>query len=151
VTPQMPNNLICILVLLPLCVGCTKKRDTPPTFHVISADPCDLQAVGTVGNIKYFLKTNESYVIDAKGNKRLTFLTKQEYDEQFKKWVANQTPENLPASSVCAGLPMSATGTDVSATVDSARGEIVITTPSGDASSTTTTYIIEHEEEVTAK
>ena len=146
----MTNNLICILILLTLCLGC-KNKGTQPVFHVISADPCDLQVVGTVGNIKYFLKANESYVIDAKGNKRLILLTKEEHDEQFKKWEANRTPENLPPLSACAGLPMSATGKDVPAIVNSARGEIVITTPASDASSTTTTYVIEREEEATTK
>ena len=131
------------LIGMALCVGCTKSKPKPPVFHVISADPCNLQLIGTVGNIKYILKTEESYFIDATGRKHLTFLTKAEYDEQFKKWEANETPENLPMSSVCAGLPMDTAGQDFPVIVDNQRGEIVITIPT---KKQTTAFMIEHEE-----
>jgi hypothetical protein len=99
--------------------------------------------VGTVGTIKYFLKTEESYFIDETGKKVLTFMTKEESDEQFKKWEANPTLENLPKYSVCAGLPMDATGKDFPVTVDTRLGEIKITIPS---EKQTTTFVIEKEE-----
>jgi hypothetical protein len=139
----MKLRIITTLVGLALYVGCTKSQPKPPMFHVISADPCNLQLIGTVENIKYVLKTEESYFIDTTGSKHLTFLTKAEYDEQFKKWEANKTPENLPKSSVCAGLRMDTVGQDFPVVVDNQRGEIVITVP---AEKQTTTFMIEHEE-----
>ena len=149
---------ILLALSIILLVGC-KSQPKLPVFHVISADPCNLQLIGTVGSIKYVLKTEESYFIDAAGNKHLTFLTKEEYEEQFKKWEANETPENLPMSSVCAGLSMDTAGQDFPAVVDNQRGEIVITVPAekrniqvGSQPHTiatekqTTTFVIEHEE-----
>lgn len=139
---------IAILLGLMLCVCCTKPQPKQPMFHVISADPCNLQLVGTVGGIKYVLKTEESYFVDATGSKHLTFLTKEEYDAAFKKWEANRKSEDVPHSSVCAGLPMDAAGKDFPVTVDNGRGVIVIVQP---ANKTTTTFMIEHEEEVQTK
>jgi hypothetical protein len=140
---MMKPKITITLIGLALCVGCTKSQPKPPVFRVISADPCNLQLIGTVGNIKYVLKTEESYFIDAAGSKHLTFLTKAEYDEQFRKWEANRTPDNLPMSSVCAGLRMDTAGQDFPAVVDNQRGEIVITVP---AEKQTTTFMIEQEE-----
>jgi hypothetical protein len=139
----MKRIITIALIGMALCVGCTKSQAEAPVFHVISADPCNLQLIGTIGNIKYVLKTEESYFIDAMGRKHLTFLTKAEYDEQFKKWEAIKTSDNLPMSSVCAGLRMDTAGQDLPVIVDNQRGEIVITVPT---EKQTTTFTIEHEE-----
>jgi hypothetical protein len=155
---------IVVSLMLPVLVGC-KSRPSQlkvPVFHVISADPCNLALIGTVGKIKYTLKTKESYYTDTTG-KHLTFLTKEEYDEQVNKWLKDKTV-GLPPLVACAGLPMDAAGKDFSVVVDNQRGVVVITEPvdrlslsQGKTVSTqsptekqTTTYTIEHEEEVSA-